>query len=114
MHLPRRHFILLCLLATVNIVAAHAATEPAEDPLVGKWIWHSNQIVTFKADHSCTSSANMDGTWQYVNNPEAQRKYTIIWAHGVYRDKLICSESMQSALLIGEGNKHFDVRRAKD
>ncbi len=55
--------------------------SPDSDPLVGHWLWNSNQaIFTFKAD-GATSVAWDSGRWEFLSEKPA-RTYKLTWKSG--------------------------------
>ena len=91
----------------------HAAPEPA-DPILGRWAWHNDRIATFKPDGTCDTDKGDHGTWQYLNNPEAQRHYRLTWGHGLVVTKFILSEDTKTGQVVNDKNEHFNCRRATD
>ena len=100
--------VALFLVASFAVIAQSA--EKA-DPIVGKWIWYQGAIATFDADETGVSGG-LKGKWRFLQNPEVQRKYRIIWNEGVFINSVVMSEDQQT-LSIQDNNKvKFTARRA--
>ena len=99
-------------------MVAFAAALPAEpdpvDPLVGKWFWYKDRLATFKADGTASrEEGGMHGTWEYLQNPQVQRHYRVVWADGRYIDDVVLAEDNQRAHVHGKDSQ-YNVRRSSD
>jgi hypothetical protein len=78
----------ICSLAVEPEVASPKKT----DPVLGKWRYFNDHIVTVTPDGRLTSSkAVARGTWEFAKNKEVERKYRFIWQEGLYVDSLLLS-----------------------
>ncbi len=93
--------------------AAAAKGTPANDPLAGNWLWRGGGTATFNADGTMTAYG-MKGTWTFLNNPEVERKYRLVWEQGKFIDEMVCSRDGQQAKVRNQYGDRFDVRRALD
>ncbi len=92
--------------------ATTAKGTPANEPVVGNWLWRGDVTVTLNADGTLTSGYGMKGNWTYLNNPEAERKYRLVWEQGKFIDEMVCSRDGQQAKVRNQKGERFDVRRA--
>ena len=107
----------LCLLALWLTVGTPGQAAPdAVDPIVGRWFWRGDLSVTFKADGTCKlNDTSLEGTWQFLHNAEAERKYSLDWDHGRLLNKMIFSRDGRSAQVqdLTKGD-HFVSRKSED
>jgi hypothetical protein len=108
------------LLLTVLVLVISAAAQTAQaapdvvDPIVGTWAWKIGETVTFDAKGICVlENTKLTGTWQFLNNPESERKYRLTWDRGRFINKVIFSRDGRSAIVYDEtdNNKHWNVRK---
>jgi hypothetical protein len=90
--------------------SAPTSTPTNPDPIIGNWIYHGKYIASIKADGTCSYPNGLNGTWRYLNNPEIERKYEIIWKAGVFVETMKLSRDGKTL----EGrNKKGDLIRAE-
>ena len=89
---------------------AGPTTEPA-DPIVGNWFWYKNLPTTFKADGTMSRKDGLQGKWEFLHNPEAQRHYRTVWDNGKFIDDVVFKEDGQSAHVSSNKGPKYDVRR---
>src|SRR5690242_5222295 len=66
---------------SIGVVTTASAAEP-NDPILGKWMWHTKSTKVFHADGTVTpqnGNVAKQGTWKCVNPGEVPRKYVIDW-----------------------------------
>ena len=95
MSLPRIVGVLLLALSLASQL--HADAQQA-DPLVGKWFWWNGGTAIFHEDGTCELEKDtLKGTWQYLHNPENERKYLLNWDHGRFLNRLVLSGDGKNA-----------------
>ncbi len=99
-------YITILLILVFGTVAIGA--ERATDPIVGNWIYHGKNIATFHPDGTCSYPSGLNGTWRYLNNPEVERKYEVIWKSGVFVESFRLSKDGKT--LSGKNKKGVDMR----
>ena len=100
---------LIAVISPFTFLSAEPIATPAPkpDPIVGKWRYFNGHIVTITADGRLSSSIGPTGTWQFSNNKELERKYTLKWQDGLFNDELILSRDGNH--LVGKNQKRDKV-----
>ena len=106
--------ILLLLTLSINAFASPPAAQADPDPIVGKWIWPGGLIGTVFADGTAVSKDGTKGTWKFLDDKQAERKYTFVWGEGIFIQNLTASKDMKT--LKGKDNhgNRLTVQRAPD
>ncbi len=102
---------LLILVAMVALGTPLSAAPGLGDPIVGDWFWHLDHVATFNADGTARIKGGRKGTWEYLHNPEVNRHYRVIWAHGLYVDRVVFTEDGQRAFVRSNKGDRYEVRR---
>ena len=75
------------LIPTQPLPTGLALSNPAKDPILGKWLYHGKYVATFWPDGTTSYPNGLKGTWRFLNNREGERRYEIVWKEGVYVEK---------------------------
>ncbi|GEM_PF-3624646 len=61
-------------------------------------------------------NTTLTGTWEFLNNPESNRKYQLIWDHGRFINRMTMAEDGRSAIMHDETNKNakWNVRKLNE
>lgn len=84
------NIILFGLLSLLILQSAEPTAAPGAkaDPIVGKWRFFNDHVVTITADGRLTSSKGATGTWTFANDKELERKYSLNWQEGLNIDEM--------------------------
>ena len=110
---PKLLFNFLLLFAAA--MPLFATTKPV-DPIVGRWFWGENYTVIFYADGTCiVENDGTKGKWEYLKNPEIERKYGLTWDQGRLLNRMTIAQDGKSAQVLDQiKEKKFKARKSAE
>jgi hypothetical protein len=94
---------------------ASGRTANTDDPIIGRWFWKGDLIVVFEKNGTCTISNGFKGVWQFLNNAEVERKYSLNWDHGHFLDRMTIARTGRSAVIEDQiKGDRFDIRKSTE
>lgn len=110
--ISRKRLLLLGMVAgsfVTGSVIADGFDPTPNDPIVGRWRWHTGVGCVFKADGAVImEKRKQTGKWVCVNPRSTPRKYIVNWNNGVNVDRFFLEKN--ATFLSGVGQKGDKIK----